>query len=103
MPNATYASMATTYAEIAAKPPTPARASAMENLKRGMTAISEHAARVAKGGPKVRAMTMYDRERLMGIVDDGHQCDDARDRAKTILDGGGELSRNDIEFLDRAS
>lgn len=102
MSDSSRASMMATLAEISAKPSTPNREKAKANIRDALRKMSDHASRAPKGGPKVRAMTTYERESLMKIADDGSRTDAERDRAKAILDSDGDLRSGDVEFLKRA-
>jgi hypothetical protein len=93
--------MMTTLADIRSKPSTPARQAAITNLETGLARMAEHALRTPRGGGRQRTMTIHDRERLMGMVDDPNRTQGERDRAMSILDGNGDITKGDARFLDR--
>ena len=101
--SSTRASMQQALADILSKPSTPGRAAAIANISAALERMSEFAAKAPRGGGRARAMTIHDREVLMLIADDRSRSQAERDRAAEILDAGGELSRGDVEFLDRAT
>lgn len=95
------ASMMATLADIRSKPPTPARRAAMTNIEAALARQADHALRAPRGGGRQRIMTTYDRERLMGMVDDPTRTQGERDRAADILEGNGDITKGDARFLDR--
>lgn len=97
------ASMMATLADILSKPSTPNRVAAAARIRDGLARMSEFAAQAPRGGGRARTMTFHDREHLMRIADDQGRSGKERDRAKAILDGNGDLSKGDVQFLDRSN
>lgn len=96
------ASMMATLADIRSKPSTPPRREAIVNIEAGLARMAEYANRAPRGGGRQRAMTTRDHEQLMGIADDQSRTQEERDRAVSILDGNGDITKGDALFLDRA-
>lgn len=95
------ASMVATLADIRSKPSTPARRAAITTIETGLARQADYALRAPRGGGRQRTMTVHDRERLMGMVDDPNRTQGERDRAMSILDGNGDITKGDAQFLDR--
>lgn len=97
------ANMIATLADIRSKKQTPGRARAAANIEAALARMDAYASKAPNGGGHVRAMTVYDREKLMLIVEDGSRSIEVRDRAKRLLDASGNLSQGDLRFISRAS
>ena len=96
------ASMISNLADIRSKPATPGRQRAIANIESAMSRMSDFAAQAPRGGGRHRTITFHDREKLMKITDDPIRSQKERDRALSILEGNGDLTNGDAEFLDRA-
>lgn len=95
------ASMLATLADIRSKPSTARRQASIARIEAGLARMAEYALRAPRGGGRQRTMTIHDRERLMAIADDGNRTEGERDRALSILDGNGDITKGDARFLDR--
>lgn len=95
------ASMMATLADIKSKPETPARLKAAANIEAALAAMDNRAAKTPRNDRPARMMTTYDREQAMRIVDDPSRSQAARDEAKSILDGDGNLTEGQARFLGR--